>query len=217
MERRRGAELLLLGLLLPGAVALGGAWLFGLVIPLLLVACLMICLALRRDASFPWADLWRWRGWGSAMPGMLLRFGVGGVGLTLVAWWLLPEQFLRLPRERPGLWLILLAGYPVLSVWPQELLFRAVFVHRYGALLGRGWVLILANAVVFAAWHLLFGNWVAPLLTALGSPLFLNTYLRTRSVPAACIEHALWGGLLFTLGYGVFLRGASTAIVAPGT
>lgn len=36
----------------------------------------------------------------------------------------------------------------------------------------------------------------------IGGILFARTYERSNSLLAACIEHGLWGDLLFTLGLG---------------
>ena len=51
-----------------------------------------------------------------------------------------PGQAFALPRRAPGLWLAILALYPLLSAAPQEILFRVLFFRRYGALFpSRGW------------------------------------------------------------------------------
>ena len=53
---------------------------------------------------------------------------------ALLVWWLVPQQALSLPRRATGLWLAIMALYPLLSALPQELLFRPLFFRRYGAL-----------------------------------------------------------------------------------
>jgi uncharacterized protein len=56
--------------------------------------------------------------------------------------------------------------------------------------------------------HLLFGNVAAPLLSIPAGYLFSHTYARTRSLPAAAVEHALYGNIVFTVGLGLyFYRG----------
>ena len=50
-------------------------------------------------------------------------------------------MLLVLPRQRPGLRLLVLLLYPLLSVYPQELLYRTFFFQRYGALCRSSWLL----------------------------------------------------------------------------
>ena len=52
---------------------------------------------------------------------------------ALLVWWLVPGQALWLPRRATGLWLAILALYPLLSALPQELIFRLLFFRRYAA------------------------------------------------------------------------------------
>jgi uncharacterized protein len=43
------------------------------------------------------------------------------------------------------------------------------------------------------------------LSTAIGGALFLQTYLASRSMLLATLEHAAYGMVAFTLGFGRFL------------
>jgi membrane protease YdiL (CAAX protease family) len=96
-------------------------------------------------------------------------------------------------------------AYPIVSVYPQELLYRAWFFHRYGPLFGSDGLTIVASAVAFAWGHVFFPRpRVAMLLTLAGGLLFAYDYLHTRSLGVASIEHALFGDLLFTIGLGRF-------------
>jgi hypothetical protein len=52
--------------------------------------------------------------------------------------------------------------------------------------------------------HVIFENWIAPVLTLLGGLLFPWTYARTRSALVASVQHALFGCYLFTIGLGWF-------------
>jgi membrane protease YdiL (CAAX protease family) len=61
---------------------------------------------------------------------------------------------------------------------------------------------ILASAAAFGLAHLVLWNPLAVGLSALGGWMFASTYLRTRSLPAVCWEHALYGVALFTIGFG---------------
>jgi hypothetical protein len=52
--------------------------------------------------------------------------------------------------------------------------------------------------------HIIFHNWIAVILTVFGGMLFAVTYYRSRSTIMVSIEHALFGGLMFTIGLGQF-------------
>ncbi len=126
------------------------------------------------------------------------------VVLTVVTLWIVPERFLILPREQPVLWIAILALYPWFSVLGQEIVFRPLFFYRYGHLFPSDTARILVNAVVFAAAHLFFQNWIAPLMTFGGGLLFAWVYQRSQSFPAVFLMHWIAGGLVFTLGLGRF-------------
>ena len=129
-----------------------------------------------------------------------------GSGLLLLLYPLISvEPMARFPIERPKLWLIVLVVYPLLSVVPQGIIFRRWFVDRYHPLLGSGMLLVLTGAACFGWSHLLFGNVVAPLITALGGVFFMRTYLRGGSGWLADLQHAILGDVAFTIGYGQWL------------
>jgi uncharacterized protein len=143
---------------------------------------------------------------------ILLRFVVLGGMLTLFAWLYLPERFLDLPQDRTGLWLRIMLLYPLLSVIPQEVIYRLFFHHRYAPLFPTTLIMMLASGFSFGHAHLLFGNWVAYVLSIAGGLLFASTYLKTRNLLLTMLEHALYGQLIFTVGLGtLFYSGAITA------
>ncbi|MCC3159346.1 CPBP family intramembrane metalloprotease [Hymenobacter sp. 15J16-1T3B] len=122
-------------------------------------------------------------------------------GLVL---WHYPEQWLALPRRQPLVWVLLLVLYPVLSVYPQELIYRAFFFRRYRRLFPGKQLRVWVSAVVFALLHIVYQNWLAVGLTFVGGWFFAQTYARTRSLRLVWLEHTLYGLLLFTLGLGDF-------------
>jgi uncharacterized protein len=103
-----------------------------------------------------------------------------------------------------GLWAIVMLLYPLLSVYPQELIFRAYFFHRYQALFGAGWTMIAASALAFGFVHIAFGNWISVVLSTIGGFLFALTYHQSGSLFLACLEHAFFGNFIFTIGLGQF-------------
>ncbi|WP_158056907.1 CPBP family intramembrane glutamic endopeptidase [Saccharomonospora sp. CUA-673] len=117
----------------------------------------------------------------------------------------MPDDLFVLPRTEPALWAMIAIGYPVLSVYPQGLIFRAFLFHRYGPVFGTGVGMIVASAAAFGFAHIIFGNLFAILATTAGGLLFSWRYARSRSLLVASIEHGLYGVLLFTVGLGTFV------------
>ncbi len=150
-------------------------------------------------------DEWRGAGLNADMrKEMLLRFALSAVGLLLLTLWLVPERLFAFPLERPGLWLMVMLLYPLLSALPQEFLYRSFFVKRYELLFPNYNMLAITTAISFGLAHLLFQNPVAPLLSAVGSWFFSQSYQRHQSLFWATVEHAAYGCLVFTLGLGWF-------------
>ncbi len=200
-------------LLLFGALPVWLAWakLFGgwavPIIPVLVGLSLLIGLQLARDPEFRWREQLGGGFERADLAPVLRRFAISGALLTLVLGLVEPSLLFGFPRQRPWFWALVMVGYPVLSVLPQEFLYRTYFFHRYEAWLGR-WT-VPASALAFCVAHLLFGNWVALALTLIGGGFFARTFERTRSLLLASIEHALYGQLVFTIGLGEFFYGGT--------
>ena len=137
----------------------------------------------------------------------LVTYAVAIPFLYAVLWLFRPGALFSLVSHRPGLWIFIIFAYPLVSVFPQELMYRLFFFRRYRCLFGTERAMVLASAVAFSYGHIVFHNWVAVALTAVGGLIFGQTYRLTRSIPWTAIEHSLYGGALFTLGYGEFLVG----------
>jgi membrane protease YdiL (CAAX protease family) len=201
----RTAELVLLFGLLPIALrllALRGTPVP--VIPVLVAAGLASAVYLVRSLPMDAraALLASWRGGELARIGLQLALGAAVLFAGVLV--LQPERLFSLPRERPWTWALLLGVYPLLSVVPQELLFRVFFFHRYGALWTAPTTRILASAAVFGLAHVVYGNGPAIVLSTLGGIFFAWTFVRTGCLWLVVVEHSLYGVLLFTLGLGNF-------------
>src|SRR5581483_11123551 len=122
---------------------------------------------------------------------------IGGAG-----WCLNPRELFRFPREQPVFWAVVMVAYPILSVWPQEIIYRAYFLQRYRPILGNTWLLLLASSVAFAFAHIVFANSIAIILTFVAGWLFATTYMRTRFLPFVAVQHSLYGCAVFTIGLG---------------
>jgi len=173
-------------------------------IPFLLLAAIGALLVLRSDKSFTPQVLVRHAGMGRGFRKVLLLdvplLLLLGFAVRLFA----PQMLFSLVREMPRLWLLVMILYPVFSVYPQELLYRAYFFHRFKPIFGSGHAMIAASALLFGYVHIIFGNWIAISLTAFGGFLFGMTYRRSGSLLLACLEHALFGDFIFTIGIGQF-------------
>ncbi len=135
---------------------------------------------------------------------ILRRFLLLGSLLTLAVGLVLPSSFLSLPRQHPFFWLLIMILYPLLSVWPQEVIYRRFLFHRYAVLFPRPTLMIAASAVTFGFAHIIFLNSIAVLMTVIGGGLFAQNFARHRSLWLACFEHALYGCLVFTIGLGQY-------------
>jgi hypothetical protein len=174
-----------------------------LVFAVLFAATALGAVLLARTPGFAWAEVWR--GWGRIdWRHVGLVAGLTAVVTGLMVWWLAPGQALALPRRMPGLWLTILALYPLLSALPQELVFRPLFFRRYGGLFPGPAAALAVNAAVFGLAHLMFWNWVAVGLSAAGGLIFAQGYLARGGFPMAVALHAVCGGIVFTSGLGTF-------------
>lgn len=173
-------------------------------IPYLLVAALASLLVLRADPSFPLPVLSTWGNVRPFLPHVLIRDAICLLGLAFAVRLFAPHQLFSLLRRSPLLWLLIFLLYPVLSVYPQELLYRAFFFHRYQPLFGSGWGMLLAGALAFGFVHIIFRNWLAVGLCVIGGLLFSLTYHSSGSLLLACLDHAIFGNFVFTIGLGEF-------------
>lgn len=113
-----------------------------------------------------------------------------------------PADFLNLPRSNPLFWGVVMVLYPVLSVYPQGIVYRVFMFERYRALFGVGWGIVVASAAAFVFVHIVFRNPLALVLTFLGGVLFGLRYWQTGSLFVSSFEHALYGCAVFTIGVG---------------
>jgi len=169
---------------------------------LLIVLALGVLLWLLLDSTFDNRQLWCPGHLRARMRGMLAVFAIGGAGIIAYTALVEPDLLLRLPRENTRLWLVIMVFYPLVSVYPQEIIYRAFLFHRYGPLFRRRWAMILASAAAFGYMHMIFENFLAVALTFIGGLVFARTYDRTRSTLVVSVEHALFGDLIFTIGLG---------------
>ncbi len=163
----------------------------------------LICLYwLLADKSFDRAQFWApvpirphlWR----SLPLWL----AATLGLGLLVYFFRPHEFLYVPREYPVRWALAMVLYPILSVYPQSIVYRGFIFHRYKALFTSDWSMVWASAIAFAFAHVIFHNWIALGLTMIGGLVFAHAYARSRSMLLSALLHALYGCTVFTIGLG---------------
>jgi membrane protease YdiL (CAAX protease family) len=176
-------------------------WIFAL-------GCLV---ALLRDTSFDRRQLWNAAAVWPHLPMIGLHVLIGGALLVGLLLFFIPDRFLYFPRNNPVFWGIVMVAYPLVSVYPQNLIYRVFLLHRYRELLIAPALAIGVSAVTFSVVHMgFFAPAIAMSFTLVGGVLFAHTYIKTRSALAASIEHALFGCLIFTIGWGYyFYHGAA--------
>jgi membrane protease YdiL (CAAX protease family) len=176
---------------------------------LLVLGALTVCVAawLSRRGNFSARSFWHSEDAEAErrqLKEVLKRFLICALVLVALTTVFFPEKLFALPRTMPLQWGLLLVTYPVLSVYPQELLYRAFFLKRYRSLFPSGQGLWIASALVFGWLHVIFRNPLAVALTLVGGWFFAQTYARTRSMRLVCLEHTLYGSLIFSVGLGEF-------------
>jgi membrane protease YdiL (CAAX protease family) len=209
IEPPQGAKKLLLalecGALFVAGPAAGAAGLLPiLVIPILLLMALVCWLMLQLRYKIQLRELMRPRVPAPEWRRIFIIYLIAVPCLTGLLWLIKPEAMFALMRRHTGIWLLVVFAYPILSAFPQELVYRAFFFERYRPLFGRGYGMILASVALFSFAHILFHNWIAIFLSFGGGWLFAKTYQRTGSLYLATAEHSLYGCAAFTIGYGPF-------------
>ncbi len=113
-----------------------------------------------------------------------------------------PEMLFNMPTNKPQLWVAILCVYAFISVFAQELLYRRFFFNRYRGFFSDKKLLFFVNVICFSLCHLfLHTTWVLA-VTAVGGALFAYTYTKEKSLFWTCVEHALYGNILFSIGIG---------------
>ncbi|MEI6970984.1 MAG: CPBP family intramembrane glutamic endopeptidase [bacterium] len=187
---------------LPVMVAIGLSEAHLLIVPVLLFAAALCLALLLRDPSFDRSHVWNVSGLKNDLPRLAVMLACTTLLLVATVMLTAAESFMDLPLNHPVIWLLILLFYPVISVPPQELIYRVFLFHRYRELLTSPAMRIAASALVFCLAHLVFANILALILTLGGGLLFAYTYHRTQSLAAVSLEHALYGCLAFTVGIG---------------
>ncbi|MEO2266135.1 CPBP family intramembrane glutamic endopeptidase [Pseudoalteromonas sp. YIC-656] len=201
----RWLELLGVFILLPLVGFAARAHLQNWLIPALITLTAFCCFILLTDPHFK-----RFRltslGQFAAVRKRIATFFMVGALLSGVLYGIInQDNWFSYPLESPASWLMLLVLYPLLSVLPQELIFRTYFFHRYKRIIPSKTARVWLSAAVFALAHMVYGNLIAVALAFAGGLLFSYTYAQSRSTAVCVLEHSIWGLWMFTLGIGSYI------------
>lgn len=173
------------------------------IIPLVVIAFLFLFLLLK-DPSFDNDVLKRFDR--NYLGKSIVRMILITIVLVWFTWWIFPELFLMYPVENFKSYLITFFLYPVASVFPQEIIYRVYYFHRYHKVIPEKYLLMLSNAFIFGLTHFIYANWVAPIATFLAGWIFIYNYYQTRSLLNVSLEHYFYGLIMFTIGFGYFFQ-----------
>lgn len=173
------------------------------IIPLVLIALLFLFLLLK-DPTFDRQVLTRFNR--KYLGRSIGRMIVITILLVWFTFWIFPDLFFMYPVENLQSYLVTFFLYPLASVFPQEIIYRVYFFHRYHEVVPEKYLLMLSNAIVFGLAHFIYANWVAPIATFLAGWIFIYNYYQTRSLLNVSLEHYLYGLIMFTIGFGYFFQ-----------
>jgi membrane protease YdiL (CAAX protease family) len=183
-------------------------------LPALWVAALYCVYVLRRASRSHPVRLWNAEPLPHSIFSVLAIFALAATAITIAVWMLLPQQMFGFARTHSAFWAVLMVFYPVFSVYPQGIVFRAFFFERYRPLFPAASAIVLASAAVFAFSHIIFHNFWSVALTFVAGLLFAWRYQKTGSLLVSSLEHALYGCYMFTVGLGgLFYHGAGRTFI----
>ncbi len=183
------------------------------ILPILWAIALACWIILYKDKTFDRDLLWNVKTLKNSLKPMLIQFIIITLLLSVIVTFFAPELLFSLLTQNPLLWFLILIFYPILSVYPQELIYRTFFFHRYQTLTENRTLFITLNALLFGFIHIIFHNWIAVALTIGGGILFAMMYQRSRSMAVVFVAHSLYGAMLFTLGLGKFFQNGTLEIL----
>ena len=116
------------------------------------------------------------------------------------------DVFFNVILNKPLLWLGFSLVYILVSVIPQELIYREFFIKRYSKLFPNKTVLLIVNALLFSFAHIWFKSWIVLGFTFVGGFMFFLTYQKSKSLFVVILEHSIYGIWLYSVGYGELFK-----------
>ncbi len=137
------------------------------------------------NPNLNWKQFWK---------STLFKFSLIATLTILFVWITDKESLFTVMLNKPLMWFIILLVYSLLSVYPQELLYRLFFFQRYSVLFKNEYLLIFVNAIVFSLAHLFFRNALVIIITFLGGILFAHQGRRCGRCLRLVYHHAQGSG-----------------------
>lgn len=129
-----------------------------------------------------------------------VRYLISFIAITLLMHIFVPGHFFHNSQNSLSILVISALSFLLLSVVPQEVLYRAFLFHRYSLLFRGKLIPVVISSLSFSFVHIVYSNLIAMIITLIGGYFFSLTYLRTRSLLITVIEHFMYGMLIFTSG-----------------
>ncbi|MGE0754992.1 MAG: CPBP family intramembrane glutamic endopeptidase [Alphaproteobacteria bacterium] len=166
------------------------------------IACLVCVWWLHKHARWNNVKDWKPNTFREELPRIFYRFIPLAIAMLAFTWVYAPLRLFEFPLNNFWGWVGVMIMYPIISVFPQEVLFRSFLHRRYRMLFQSRHEIVLASAITFGWAHIVMHNWIAVVFSFLGGLIFASTYERTRSLSVVCFEHTLYGCWVFTIGLG---------------
>ena len=119
-------------------------------LPLLWVVAGYALWQLLIDPRFDRAKLWSMGQLPGRLGVILAIFAAAAFAIWFGVRRFAPQLEWTFVREHAAYWAVVMVVYPVLSVYPQGVIYRAFFFERYAGLFPANWAMIFASAVAFA-------------------------------------------------------------------
>ena len=201
-------ELILLSSIIPYIVLV--LKLFNLIIPVLLlvcVYCIIIYCIENKNFSSEFEKIFNINI--NILIRIIIRWIFASLILIIITFYFFNEKFFIIQNNKPEiLWKIMIL-YPIFSALPQEFIFCKFFFYRYKSIFKSNENLVISSALFFSITHILFLNFIAPILSFIGGLVFANTYNKHGSLLLVSLEHGLYGNTLFFIGLGWYFWGGS--------
>jgi membrane protease YdiL (CAAX protease family) len=171
---------------------------------ILLVLGVTVHLFLHYDTTFDRNNFYNWKSGRREIWKIILLFIPLAALMVVLIWQIDETKLFYLPSTNPLFLLMISIFYPVFSVVPQGLAYRALFFHRYGTLIPGNTLRIIISAILFSFGHILYKNVLVLVLAFFAGLIFAYRYYKTQSLLISVLEHSLYGVWLFTCGLGYY-------------
>jgi uncharacterized protein len=159
---------------------------------------------LRHDKTFDKNLFSNWQDGKKQLKPVLILFIISALVMLVIILIINPSHLFYLIREKPLFLLVISIFYPVFSVIPQALAYRALFFHRYAHLFPGKWFQIIVSALLFSFGHILYKNYLVLILTFVAGIIYSYHYIKSKSLIFSILEHSAYGIWLFASGLGMF-------------